>query len=199
MASVAELPRRAMAQQQAGRFAELAEFQEQPQLQVQLLDGAAKSPSNDNVHSFYYSMPDRHYAWDLSSQQHWLQGDVPGTSDGFGYQVLMKNGTLFNLNTSGNREQDVKVVQQLIEQGAVLSPQLRPDETGYWNPAVQTNEQGLATVTITLPNRSTAWTLAAKGITADTLAGEAKESLKCQKDLFGQLKTPAAFTDKDRR
>ncbi len=71
-------------------------------------------------------------------------------------------------------------------------------ETGYWNPAIVTGEDGRATVTFTVPDRSTAWQLMAKGITADTLAGEAAESLTVKKDLFGQLKLPLGFTDGDR-
>ena len=48
-----------------------------------------------------------------------------------------------------------------------------------------------------MPERSTAWKLLAKGITAETLAGEATEALAVKKDLFGQLKLPLSFTDGD--
>ena len=48
-----------------------------------------------------------------------------------------------------------------------------------------------------MPERSTAWTLLAKGITTDTLAGEATDELVVKKDLFGQMKLPMAFTDGD--
>lgn len=71
-------------------------------------------------------------------------------------------------------------------------------ETAYWNPSVTTGKDGKATVRITLPERSTAWRLLAKGITTDTLAGEADQSLVVKKDLFGQLKLPQSFTDGDR-
>ena len=70
-------------------------------------------------------------------------------------------------------------------------------ETAYWNPAIVTDKDGHATITFTLPERSTAWRLLAKGITADTLAGEATESLTANKDLFGGLKLPPSFTDGD--
>jgi len=68
---------------------------------------------------------------------------------------------------------------------------------GYWNPAIVTGADGKATVTVTLPEESTAWTLRARGITADTLAGEASHELVVRKELFGQLKLPAAFTEGD--
>ncbi len=76
-------------------------------------------------------------------------------------------------------------------------PQNGPLETGYWNPAVVTDAKGEATLTITMPDQSTAWTLEAKGASAQTLAGEAKTELTAKKDLFGELKLPAAFTDGD--
>ena len=72
-----------------------------------------------------------------------------------------------------------------------------PQETGYWNPAVATDKDGKATVTFTVPERSTAWKLLAKGITTETLAGEATDDLAVKKDLFGELKLPLAFTDGD--
>ncbi|MHC4180255.1 MAG: MG2 domain-containing protein, partial [Planctomycetota bacterium] len=69
------------------------------------------------------------------------------------------------------------VAAELTKAGAVLLPALRWQETGYWNPAVVTGEDGKATVTIAMPERSTAWKFMAKGITAETLAGEATDEL----------------------
>jgi uncharacterized protein YfaS (alpha-2-macroglobulin family) len=60
-----------------------------------------------------------------------------------------------------------------------------------------TDKDGKATVTFPVPERSTAWKLLAKGITAETLAGEAGDGLTVKKDLFGQLKLPLSFTDGD--
>lgn len=71
-------------------------------------------------------------------------------------------------------------------------------ETAYWNPSIITDQQGKAAITIRLPQRSTAWSLVARGITAQTLAGEAGTKMVAKKDLFGQLKLPAAFTEGDK-
>ena len=71
-------------------------------------------------------------------------------------------------------------------------------ETAYWNPSITTGKDGRATVTFAVPERSTAWRLLAKGITTDTLAGEATESLVVKKELFGQLKLPQSITDGDK-
>ena len=61
-----------------------------------------------------------------------------------------------------------------------------------------TDKDGTAKVTLTVPERSTAWSFAAKGITTETLAGEATSDLTVKKELFGELKLPLAFTDGDK-
>ena len=88
-------------------------------------------------------------------------------------------------------------IERLRRAGTVLLPELGPQETGYWNPAVVTGRDGKATARFRLPERSTAWKLVAKGITRDTLAGEAETELTVAKPLFGQLTLPPAFTDGD--
>ncbi len=76
-------------------------------------------------------------------------------------------------------------------------PDFAVHETGYWNPAIVTDDDGKATVTLAVPHRVTAWVLAAKGISHETLAGESVRDLVAKKTLFGQLKLPAAFTAGD--
>ncbi|MHC4401725.1 MAG: tetratricopeptide repeat protein, partial [Planctomycetota bacterium] len=86
---------------------------------------------------------------------------------------------------------------QEVDEEAALA-KLMIHETAYWNPAIVTGDDGKTTVTLTVPDRSTAWSLLAKGITVDTLAGETTDRLVVKKDLFGQLKLPASFTEGDR-
>ena len=81
--------------------------------------------------------------------------------------------------------------------GAILLSSLLPQETGYWNPVVTTGADGKATITLTVPERSTAWKFLAKGLSTETLAGEASDDLTVKKDLFGEIKLPLAFTDGD--
>lgn len=118
-------------------------------------------------------------------------------------QVLLTDGSWANTNFGvrfGEKPDEKKVAQFVVElgkKGAILLPNLPPHETGYWNPVIATDDKGLAVLTITLPERSTAWNLHAKGITGDTLAGEATTELTVKKELFGDLKLPASFTDGD--
>ncbi|MBM4091517.1 MAG: tetratricopeptide repeat protein, partial [Planctomycetes bacterium] len=106
-------------------------------------------------------------------------------------------GSMRNMNLVLGTNVTDQFVAELGGPGAMLLPHLGWQETGYWNPAVVTNEQGQATVTFTVPQRSTAWKFLAKGITVDTQAGEGTGELLVKKDLFGQLKLPSAFTDGD--
>jgi len=100
----------------------------------------------------------------------------------------------FNTDLGGRQ---AEAAAELAEAGAVLLPGVRWQETAYWNPAVTTDKDGRASITFTMPERSTAWTLMAKGITTETLAGEATGEVVARKELFGQLKLPSSFTDGD--
>lgn len=111
--------------------------------------------------------------------------------DAFGRQSNVK------LGSDLDNKQAEKLARRLNESGAVLLPSVESQETAYWDPAVVTDAEGKATVAITLPERTTAWKIQAKGITTDTLAGEAESELTVKKDLFGELKLPLAFTDGD--
>lgn len=102
-----------------------------------------------------------------------------------------------NLGDVSNEKLAGDLSGKLKASGAVLVPLNGLQETGYWNPAVVTDKSGKATVTLTVPERSTAWKILAKGITTDTLAGEAEAELVVKKDLFAELKLPLAFTDGD--
>ena len=87
---------------------------------------------------------------------------------------------------------------RLAETGGLLLSARHSPETGYWNPSITTDETGKATITLTVPDRATAWKLSARGITAgDTLAGEGAATLTAKKDLFGELKLPLALVDGD--
>jgi len=114
----------------------------------------------------------------------------------------MQNLSLF-LRDGQTRKDPEQLAAELNKAGAVVLDATGGrgfmwQETGYWNPAVVTDKDGKATVKFTVPERSTAWKLLAKGITTETLAGEATDELTVKKDLFGELKLPLSFTDGDR-
>ena len=107
------------------------------------------------------------------------------------------NGVLDNgrfLAVNGRTEEDLK---QLGDQGLRLLPGMSEAETAFWDPVIVTDDDGKATVTIQLPERSTAWKLRGKGINGESLAGQAEVDLVTSKELFGELKLPLAFTAGD--
>lgn len=112
--------------------------------------------------------------------------------------TMQKNGVMLYYNMGDlDGKQAAVLAKQMHEAGAALLSGLGYQETGYWNPALTTDKKGEAKLSFDLPDRSTAWKLLAKGITLETLAGEAEETLIAKKDLFGELKLPLAFVDGD--
>jgi uncharacterized protein YfaS (alpha-2-macroglobulin family) len=66
-------------------------------------------------------------------------------------------------------------------------------DTAYWNPQVQTDEKGQATVSVELPDNLTTWRMGARGVTADTLVGEAEIDVVSTKDLLVRPVAPRFF------
>lgn len=67
------------------------------------------------------------------------------------------------------------------------------EDTAYWNALVQTDEQGKAEVTITLPDNLTTWRMDARAVTNDTLVGETTSDIISRKALMVRPQTPRFF------
>ncbi|MDF1842279.1 MAG: tetratricopeptide repeat protein [Rubripirellula sp.] len=107
---------------------------------------------------------------------------------------LTANGRFLTFNAN-----DTSVINRLQqEEGMQLMPSLARSETAFWDPTLFIDESGKAQMTITMPDRSTAWTLRAKGVTTDTLAGETTAKVITKKELFGEMKLPLALTVGDK-
>ena len=72
-------------------------------------------------------------------------------------RLMVEKGGQFDNDAAG------KQAAKLAAVGAVLVPLSGLQETGFWNPAVVTDGKGEATLTITVPEQSTAWKLMARG------------------------------------
>ncbi len=112
------------------------------------------------------------------------------------------NGTVLALNYYGEYQVvnglSVRALQEFAKDGLEIMPAMAAAETAYWNPRIVTDKDGKATLAIRLPDRSTAWKLLSKGINAEALAGQSEVELISKKDLFGEMKTPLAFTVGDK-
>ena len=76
--------------------------------------------------------------------------------------------------------------------GSVEYPTIRADlpDTAYWNAEITTNEQGLAKVSLTLPDRITVWHAETRGVTKNTRVGQAETEIITTKDLHIHPVTP---------
>ena len=56
--------------------------------------------------------------------------------------------------------------------------------TAFWEPALQTDANGRATVSVTLPDTLTTWRMTARGVTSDTRVGDARNDVITSKDVI---------------
>lgn len=89
------------------------------------------------------------------------------------------------------------LANRLQSQGSLLLPEGSPHETAFWDPAVETGPDGKATLTVTVPDRSTAWKFLAKGVTIESLVGETESDFQVKKDLFLEGRFPLALQEGD--
>ncbi len=70
-------------------------------------------------------------------------------------------------------------------------------DTAYWNPNLQTDAQGKATVSFTLPDNLTTWRATATANTLDTKIGRGVDKVLVTKDFYVRLQTPRSLTQTD--
>jgi hypothetical protein len=80
--------------------------------------------------------------------------------------------------------------------GAEFIRQEFPD-TAFWDPAVRTGTDGRATVRFRLPDQLTTWHVDARGVTEETLVGQAELEILSTKDLLIRPVTPRFFVSGD--
>ena len=79
--------------------------------------------------------------------------------------------------------------------GGALDMYVRSEfpDTAYWNPAVMTDENGEASVTVTLPDNLTTWRMEARGLTADTRIGTVTDDVISTIPLMARSVLPRFF------
>lgn len=70
-------------------------------------------------------------------------------------------------------------------------------DTAYWNPAIQTDAKGEATVDVKLPDNLTTWRATVQAVDARTAVGEGVGKIVAKKDLMIRLQTPAFYVAGD--
>lgn len=104
-------------------------------------------------------------------------------------QLGVDRGRRLQLNASKSRD-------TLDEGLATATPEFDAD-TAFWSPAVVTDEQGRAQVTFDLPDKATRWRLTTRGVSAETLLGDATATLVTRSAFFVELDTPLALVEGD--
>lgn len=70
-------------------------------------------------------------------------------------------------------------------------------DTAAWIPQISTGPQGVATVSVTLPDNLTQWRATAVAITGDTRVGMQTSQVTARKELMIRLQTPRVYTQRD--
>jgi len=83
--------------------------------------------------------------------------------------------------------------------GGGMEGEVRRDfrDTAYWNPTVQTDDEGQATVSVELPDNLTTWRLTAKAVNETTQVGDGTNEIVVAKDLLIRPVTPRFFVSGD--
>ena len=72
-----------------------------------------------------------------------------------------------------------------------------PSDTAFFAPAIVTDAEGRATVRFTMPDKSTRWRLTCRGVSKETLLGEAEAEVVSKADFQVVLETPSMLTEGD--
>jgi uncharacterized protein YfaS (alpha-2-macroglobulin family) len=70
-------------------------------------------------------------------------------------------------------------------------------DTAYWNPTVQTDASGRASIAFALPDNLTTWRATAVAHTLDTRLGYSTNKVLVSRDFFVRLQTPRTLTQRD--
>jgi uncharacterized protein YfaS (alpha-2-macroglobulin family) len=122
----------------------------------------------------------------------------PGIVDYFWRERGLGVWTANGLTLSGERanEQTARETKGLggggggEEFGPVRS---RFPDLAYWNPTLRTDRSGHASVSVQLPDNLTTWRMGARGVTAETLVGQANVDIVSTKDLLVRPVAPRFF------
>lgn len=74
----------------------------------------------------------------------------------------------------------------------------RFEDTAYWNPIVDTDATGTATVSFEMPGNLTTWRATARGMTADTAVGTGVSKVVANRPVMLRLATPRQIVQGDR-
>ncbi len=101
--------------------------------------------------------------------------------------------------SKNGKDDDFKGGRDLDESGQFVEAETRSDfrDAILWSPAVTTDENGYATVSVKFPDNLTAWRITSRVITDDTKVGQQVNTVITRKDLLVRMETPRFFQQND--
>ena len=90
-------------------------------------------------------------------------------------------------------------VQATGSGAALAAPEIRTDfrSTVFWQPVIETDENGRATLSARFPDSLTTWQTTARAITPGTRIGNISLDVKTKKNVIVRLQAPRFFTERD--
>ena len=124
----------------------------------------------------------------------------PGIGEAFYSEQPLGVRTGLSLAAYGNRFTYVPPGLGGGGDGMLVSEVARQDfpDTAYWNAQIVTDEEGKATVSMTLPDSLTTWQVDTRGLTQDTRVGEALSEVVTTKELLVRPVVPRFLVAGDR-
>ncbi len=92
---------------------------------------------------------------------------------------------------------DLHSKKSKADRGLASDPLMFDADTAFWSPAVVTDDQGRASLDITLPEKATRWRITGRGVSTSTLVGETRSTFVTRSDFFVELIVPASCVEGD--
>ncbi len=125
--------------------------------------------------------------------------DMEGSGRG-GRMVLGKmRATMPAMASMEQKSKEMDKVPGMDSGGALAEPEVRTDfrSTVFWQPAIETDENGRAVVSTRFPDSLTTWQSTARAVTPGTQVGNISLDVKTKKNIIVRLQAPRFFTERD--
>lgn len=145
--------------------------------------------------SFLYAPDTRHVIKEILAEEKRLEKTFVSAAKMSGAVIVEDDDD--NVRKRMRRRVRKPVIKDL--RPALAEPKVREESTyaGFWIGTVITDDAGLATLTVPMPEKTTKWRLTARGSTVDTLVGQVSLNAITRKDFFLDVRTPAFVTEGD--
>lgn len=135
-----------------------------------------------------------------------MQGDITKVFYGPRWRQVQTDSSLYFYFYGEAGKRRMELATMMASRGlAQLKPEQMAEarvrkefpDTAFWVAQMRTNAQGRATARVTFPDSLTTWRTTARGITADTMVGQAVQKTIVRKNLLLTIAAPRFLTEGD--